>query len=573
MAVLQVLKGSNPGQQFPLEEDRTILGRHPDCNIVLEVGAVSRQHAQILFKQGVYYVEDLDSRNGTQLNGQEVKGRGPQPLANNDRVKICDLLFTFHNEEAARSPASETVDDSNVTFDDEHGSIGQADQVRIDDETPAAASTIMGTLDLRDSRQFGVSVKAEAKLKALIEITETLSASLSIDQVLPKILEALFKVFVQADRGFIMLAEGEDAQLVPKSFRHRRESAESNARISRTIINKVMSDRSAILSADAVSDRRFDMSQSVADFRIRSMMCVPMFSSDGKPLGLIQLDSQDQLQRFEQDDLTVLAGVAHQAAFAVENAQLHETLIHQQAVQQELEFGRQVQQGFLPLDRPHLPGYEFEHYYQPAKQVGGDYYDYIQLPGGRWGVVLGDVSGKGVGAALLMAKLSSEVRYSLLSETSPGRAMERLNDSFSDPRWDDRFVTMVLFTLDPTTHEVKLVNAGHMAPILRRADGTVEELDAETTLPIGVVEGTEYTEHTFTLGPNESLTVFTDGFSEAMNDRRELYGVERLRDRVACPCSGVVDLALSIVEDVRLHIGRQAQNDDQCLVCFGRTDD
>ena len=173
----------------------------------------------------------------------------------------------------------------------------------------------------------------------------------------------------------------------------------------------MLTGKQAVLSADATSDSRFEMSQSIADFRIRSMMCAPLVISDGHAMGAIQIDTLDQRSRFSQDDLDVLAGVAGQAAFALENAQLHEQALKQQGMQRDLELAHKVQQGLLPSAPPRMEGHHFFDFYEPANQVGGDFYDYIRLPGGRLAIVLADVSGKGVSAALVMAKLSAEVRY------------------------------------------------------------------------------------------------------------------------------------------------------------------
>ena len=157
----------------------------------------------------------------------------------------------------------------------------------------------------------------------------------------------------------------------------------------------------------------------------------------------------------------MLASVASQAAIAVDNAQLHENALKQQAVERDLELAHKVQRGLLPARPPQLAGYHFFDFYEPANQVGGDYYDYIELPGGRLAVVLADVSGKGVSAALLMAKLSGEVRYCLASEPTPAAAMNRINASFSRSGWDDRFVTFVLAVLDA---EAARSHAGQRRP-------------------------------------------------------------------------------------------------------------
>src|SRR5205085_1371889 len=144
--------------------------------------------------------------------------------------------------------------------------------------------------------------------------------------------------------------------------------------------------KEAILSADASTDQRFDQSESIADLRIRSVMCAPLVDNEGNALGVIQIDTGDQRHRFSQDDLDVLASVASQAAVAVDNAQLHEQALRQQAVERDLLLAHKVQRGLLPSQPPHIPGYHFFDFYEPANQVGGDYYDYIDLSGGRLAV-------------------------------------------------------------------------------------------------------------------------------------------------------------------------------------------
>lgn len=556
-AVLQVLKGDNSGQVYALDREKMVLGRHPDCDIVLDAGAVSRQHAQILSVNADYFVEDLKSRNGTYVNGQQIQDR--HRLADNDRIKICDLLFTFrakgHGAEppggaSAASLSAEIVDDTGAT----------------------TGSTFLSKLDVSGSREgMRVTVNAEAKLKALMEINHNLGSAIAVEQVLPKILDSLFKVFLQADRGFVVMQENDKAPLIPKAIKHRRASDEEMVRISRTIIRQVMEGKEAILSGDATSDARFDASQSIADFRIRSMMCAPLVDSTGRALGAIQIDTVDQRARFGQDDLDVLVSVANQAALALENAQLHESAMRQQALELDLQLAHKVQQGFLPSSPPAIEGYEVFDFYEPADHVGGDYFDYVPLAGGRMAIVLADVSGHGISAALLTAKLSSEARYCLASEPTPAAAMDRLNVAFSASGWEDKFITFIVAVLDPQQNRVVLVNGGHMAPILRRRDASIVEVGADAAgVPIGVDPDEPYKQFSLTLEPGDSLTLFTDGFSEAMNAENDLYGIGRLQEMLRTPDAGVVQLGDALLADVRQFVGARAQSDDMCLVCFGR---
>ena len=220
-----------------------------------------------------------------------------------------------------------------------------------------------------------------------------------------------------------------------------------------------------------------------------------------------------------------------------------------------------------------MPGYCFFDYYQSARQVGGDYYDYVLLPDDRFAVIVGDVAGKGVSAALLMARLSSDVRFLLASEDDPAVAVEKINAGFSNADWQDKFVTMIVAVVDPKSNQLSLVNAGHMAPLLRRNGGIVEAVSEETAgLPLGVAADIQYEAVHRTLEPGDFVTIFTDGFSEAMNADRELYGLERLMEQVSSSAVDVTDLGRHILDDVRKFVDGYAQSDDMCLACFGRVE-
>lgn len=554
MAGLRAIKGPDSGKRYSLPSDRTVLGRHPDCDIVVDFGAVSRQHAQVIRVGESYFVEDLKSRNGTFVNDELIEGR--HQLKNGDRLRICDLTFSFYE---------------NGDTNDQSGLTGDSSMSVMLDDLVSGNSTIMSKLDVSTGSSYvRVEANPQAKLRAVLEINQSLSKTLSLDEVLPKVLDSLFKIFLQADRGFVVLRMADEA-LVPKAIKFRREDANDTIRISRTVVEEVITNNEAILSADTASDSRFQMAQSIADFRIRSMMVAPLIDSEGKALGIIQIDTQDQRNRFHEEDLEVLAGVAAQAGIAIENAQLHESALEQEAVKRDLEMAHRVQQGLLPSSSPELEGYFFFDFYDAAKEVGGDFYDYVHLPGGRIAVVLADVSGKGVSAALLMARVSSEVRFSLASEPDVAQAVNRINHSFCNSNWEDRFVTMVLIVVDPDQEEVTIVNAGHMSPLLRHQDGKAESLpDDLGGLPLGVDPDYAYQKYARPMEIGDCLALFTDGFSEAMNPKNELYGMERLQDRMADDLPDVTQLGRHILTDVKSFVGGRSQSDDMCLVIVGR---
>ena len=551
MPYLLANNGPDTGRRFELTEAEYIVGRHPDCQIVIDVGAVSRQHAKVMRQGNAYSVEDLHSRNGTFLNNQPVHTR--EELQEGDQIRVCDVVLTFH-EGPLLSPGIQDSSYGAVLVDD-HG----------------APSTIMSKLEVSSSAggSVRVSASAEAKLQALVEINQSLGKALSLDEVLPQVLNSLFKIYVQADRGFIVLRD-DNGRLIPRWTKVRRQKDEDTIRISRTIINRVMDSKEAILSADAASDSRFDMSQSIADFRIRSMMCVPLIDSDAESIGALQIDTVDTGNRYTEEDLELLASIASQASIAINNAQLHEQALKQRAIERELEVANEVQRGFLPSRRPDLEGYQFYDYYRPANHVGGDYYDYMALADGRVAVIVADVVGHGVAAALLMAKLSAESRVALAVHAKPADAITQLNNTLSQTNLD-RFVTLVMAVIHPKKNVMTVVNAGHMAPLVRGANGKLSEPGTDVRgLPLGITDGIDYQQETVKLKPGDLVFMYTDGINEYANAEGEQYGIERIRQRMKSTKETPETLGSGIIQDVRDFAGSGNQEDDMCLVSFCR---
>jgi sigma-B regulation protein RsbU (phosphoserine phosphatase) len=566
--------GPQAGRRYELQGDKWILGRHPDCNIVIEVGAVSRNHCQIVREGSDYKLEDLNSRNGTFVNDEPDKIVGRRTLKIGDVMRVCEVSFTFGTDVPQPLPATPM-----------HGGIGgtlptgplgsKLDGAGLgafiaDDDSKSGGSTIMSKLEVSSSsRGISVSASPEVKLAAMIEIMQNLGKALALDEVLPQVLKSLFKIFVQADRGFIVMLTPDD-KLIPRWVRLRREDANDTLRISRTIIRHVIDSKEAILSADAASDERFEMSQSIADFRIRSMMCAPLLDSEGRAFGALQIDTLDQRQRFTNEDLALLVSTASQAALAIQQAQLHEQAVAQKEMERDMKLAREVQLGFLPDKRPEAAGYEFFDFYQPTADVGGDYFDYITLVDGRVAVIVADVVGHGVAAALLTAKLSSETKFSLYSEPSPSVAVTKLNERLCASNMQ-RFVTMIMVIIDPVKNTATIVNAGHMAPLVRRADGTIEEPSEDIAgLPLGVTDALGYEQCEVEIRPGDTFTLYTDGINESIDANGGFYTIERLRDQVKKHGADIKVCGPAIVEDGKLFLGKAPQVDDMCLVCFGR---
>lgn len=575
---LKVIKGGVPGQLIELQGDRIVFGRHPSSQVVLDNSAISRHHAQILENHGTYFLEDLRSRNGTHLNDVAVRGR--IELHDADEIKLCDYVFQFlmkaptsvRGDKAQKrgGPATRSSQSrETATLDVPSGEI--ALPLSGMSSTPQGSS-IITSVDAGSVQTVRFNVRPEVKLRAVLEISAALGRVLKLDDMLPAILESLFKIFPQADAGFVLLKETGGDKLTVRASRQRTNDDEEDVPVSMTIVNMAMEEKRAVLSADAAGDTRFKSSESVADMRLHSVMCVPLIDQSNQSLGVIQISTGDIAQQFSADDLDLLASVAAQAALAVENAKLHETLIAQRDLDRELEFATQVQLGFLPSEPPLLAGYEFADYYEPAHRIGGDYFDYVLLPNGNVAVAIGDVAGKGVPAALLMARLHASARYHLLSATNPAEAMTSLNAEIATSGLGLRFITLVMAVFNLKTHQIQLANAGHLPPIIRRADGTVESIGVkESGMPLGLGGPQTFREVTISLGPGETCVFYTDGVTEAIDAQGEVYGRKRLSEAVRRAPLAVRDLVHAVVEDVERFYGDLPQRDDVCIVAARRT--
>ncbi len=567
MAVLKKVSPEPAGQLLEIKSDPFVIGRLQECQVILDSTGVSRKHAEIRRAGDRFALVDLHSRNFTFLNGRKLDPDEPAPvLAANDKIKICDVEFVFF---------------PNVPKDPPRKPPSLSDEIAVTDGQHEESSGPIHTLDASRSSSMAAAVKPEVKLKAILEISRNLSSDLKIDTVAPKIIDALMELFPQSERGFLILIDPTTKRLVRKAFKYRpnRRSSlvapftdEVPMSISRSIVNHVIGQKKAILSQDAGADQDLPTSASIADLKIRSVMCVPLLAPDGEVLGIIQLDTSDRRQ-FLQEDLDVLAAVAGQAAVAVQNASMHEKLLRNASLERDLMIAETVQKRFLPQSVPQIPGWEFFAFYQPTFEVGGDYYDFMPLPSNRLGIALGDVAGKGVAAALMMAKFSGETRFCVSTEPSPQLAIEKLNNVLCEAGIDEKFMTMSLCLLDVEAARVTFCSAGHPPLFLRRADGSVEELgDDISGFPLGIMPDWQYKQLEVDIHPGDVLVIYSDGVTDARSPAEEIYDSRdqrRLIKRVAESQGGPESVGKSILQDIReFSLGHQ-QADDITLVCFG----
>jgi len=558
MATLVMLQAGQ-AVSYSLSGDEMVIGRHPDCQIQLDSNMVSRRHAQVMGDGDQFFVEDLGSGNGTFVNGKKISGK--TQLAHEDRLKVGPILFRFESDSKAGAKKTSSVMTTDSNFDFGYSS----------EEDGGAGATIMGAIS-GVGGFGGLDVRPEAKLKAVIEISRNLAGTVDLEKLLPQMLTTLFHIFPAADRGCILLKDEASGEMVPRAFKHRREGEDATVKLSRTIVNKVLEEKTGILSADAASDAQFDASESISNLSIRSMMCVPMLGLSEDPIGIINIDTQNPLQQFQEEDLDLLMSVAGQAALSYESARLMNSYLEKQKQDNEMNIARGVQQGLLPSSVPDVDGYEFFASYHSAQAVGGDYYDIFELPEGKIGLSFGDVAGKGVPGAMIMARMSSCVQNTMRFVHEVGPAVEAINDHMCDSAVEGRFVTYVLAILDTQKHHISLVNAGHMSPMILKPDGTIDEFPEDSIgVPIGVMEGFPFEVVERDLAPGEIVVLFTDGVDEAMNPEGELYTLDRMREFITSNRDkNAAELGQALLADVRRHANGRPQNDDITIMTFGR---
>lgn len=558
---LTIIKGPEEGRSYDLNKEQMKFGRQVTCDIVIPLTSVSREHAQVVQSEGKYFLVDNGSRNGTFLNNNKVDASQARiELKNGDKIRICDMEFMFN------STAGGDTTDAGIDED--------VDETENPEDQPNIESSVAAS-------QLILEAQPAEKLRALLEISANLSKTLDLDPLLPKVAETLFQVFRQADRCFVILAEdGPNPRLMPKVVKTRRAQDESGARFSRTIVKRCLESKQAFTADDASRSDAVGLSQSVVDFRIRSVMCVPLIGPSGKALGVVQLDTQDRAKKFTQDDLKLLWCVANQAAIAMENARFHERTVHDERARAartaDMKLAREVQGSFLPEQEAEANDYYCKAYYKSAQEVGGDYYGYTKLLDGRLAVAIGDVAGKGVPAALIMSKVSSETRFWLLSEPDLPTVVCRINSALY-PALEklSKFVTFETMVIDPVSHNIQIVNAGHMVPLLVPADGSaVRDVvsDEITGLPLGVADEYPYEVKDFSIQPGDCLLLYSDGVSEAMSVKDEAFTTDAIKKTLAA--TPVKDPA-SLVENLRKALdahaaGREYPHDDITIVCVGR---
>lgn len=322
-------------------------------------------------------------------------------------------------------------------------------------------------------------------LATLYRISQAFSSSLDLDEVLDRVMDEVIAT-TRAERGFLMLREPSGAL----AFRVARGMDQQGIdapefQVSRSVVERVAANGQPTLTSDAQTDSWLGGRTSVRILGLRAILCVPL-QLKGSTIGVIYVDNRLQVGVFSPQDLELLAGMAASAAIAIENARLYAIAVDRGRLERELQMAREVQANLIPRQTPTLPGWEFAAAWRPAREVSGDFYDFVPLDGGRLGLVVADVTDKGMPAALFMASTRSVVRASIISRPTAADALTAANRLVCADSGNGMFVTLCYAEIGPESGQAIWVNAGHNPPLLYRAHGQGFSELGRHGLPLGI---------------------------------------------------------------------------------------
>jgi sigma-B regulation protein RsbU (phosphoserine phosphatase) len=543
-AVLEVVSPDGARRYARVVQSPFLIGRGAETGNHLQLTdrRISRECAAIIVEGNKFHIEDRGQRRGLFVNNEKVESR---------ELKDGDII-TFGLEDSyeivfrSSSAASEQDLPHLLT--------------RIENIT----SSEPGSGGLR-------------KLNMLLEATTLLHSQLPLDSVLGTMLDHAVSV-TDADRG--LLLEADAAGKLQVRFARRAGGMRlppESLTPSQTAIQLALRQASPVITEDvAQADKDLQIAQSVVAQRLRSVVVIPLYAMSranadesmvnvkrGQFLGVLYLDSR-RPAAFSKLDRQILDALAADAASILDNARLVERERERQRMEQEINIARDIQQALLPRDFREYPHLSVTGINFPCLSVGGDYFDVFPLSDNRTAFLIADVSGKGLGAALLTTMLQGALSAMSLG-TDPAIVFNHVNKFLCGHAEIGRYATMFFGILDQDGH-LEFINAGHPSPILLRR-GVAEEAFSEGSFPVGLVPEAEYTAVCLKLEPGDTMVLFSDGVTEAMDPEEELYGVPRLREllngRLECPLE---DLQKCVLESVETFTRGASQADDLTLL-------
>ena len=526
---------------MPLSGGRLAVGRSSSVELSFPDDAgLSRQHFALEAVGGDWTVQDLGSKNGTFVNGIPLKAR--LALRPGDRITAGHLTIIYAAEESAPGV---------VVFEGGEAAL----------PTTSMLVTSLGDANRTIVVEPGGGAKPSAAMQALIHAGQELAERRPLADLFPLILDLAIQA-VNAQRGVLLLLD-EAGQLTPKA--HKGDAF----RISTAVRDRVIGEKSSMLVRDAQLDDAFKGRMSIVEQKVHTMMAVPLETKD-RIIGLIYVDSPLVLREFTRNDLSLLTVMANVAAIRIEHARLAEVEAAERVMQRDLTQAAEIQGGMLPARAPEIPGVDLAGFNVPCRTVGGDYYDFFPY-GGSVGLALGDVSGKGMPASLMMMALHARVHVLAESPGDLGAFMARLNKATCAACPSNRFITFFFSVLDGATGELRFANAGHNPPVIVRAAGDAEMLEGGGPV-LGVLSIAPYSEQSASLAPGDLLVLYSDGVTEANNPDFDEFGEERfvrvLTENRARPASQIVEAVTTALKEFT---AGAPQTDDITLVVARRT--
>ena len=524
--------------EIELDLSRLRIGRSSANDLILKDPNVSRRHAEIEQRDDGYYVLDVGGKNGTSVNDRRINE--PTMLCRGDRVRLGASLLVFGASTA-----------SNVEFSG----------------APLSSDSATTSLRANEVRTpiTGANVPSAA-MNLIMEADQELVFNRPLDELLHSIMDIAGRAAPYEVGVLALLEEGE---LVPKVVRVPAQEEGRTISISSTISDHVINKQQSVLVVDALSDDRFSKGQSIAAQHIKSVMCVPLWNNRNV-IGLIYADSRRGVGLYSQETLRVLTHLGSIAAIKIENARLFARELAARRMEDELQKAAEIQRGLMPRGAGTIPGYTIRGRSVPCQAVGGDYFDYVDLPGGRFGIALGDVAGKGLPASLLMTHVHASVRALCDLDIPLDQLVSRLNRLLSRDVPDNRYVTFFFGILDPGEHTLAYVNAGHNPPIMVRGSDSVEFL-AVTGPPIGLFADAKHQAEKINLAAGDLLMIYSDGVTEADDAEGNEFGEKRLASILEAAHTGALDdIVERVGDEVEKHIAGRPPQDDVTLLALKR---
>ncbi len=542
---LVFLAGPIAGRRYPLEAGEYVIGRRSDCQIFVPDMRVSRQHARIISKGESWCLEDLGSNNGTYINGARLIET--LPIRVDDEITIADNRIRVEGDVGESERERHKSDGARVTIVPGHGPV-----IRSRDERHTMIST--GMASLADQRAVRL---IERKLEALTEVLFATAAADSAETLLEHVVAALLDLFPQAiDVG--ILVENERTHELEVTVQRRRATVTTPPgplRVPGTIIQHVVDGHRAVL-----------LGENSGGDTLGTRMGAPL-AYHGTHYGVVYVESARL--GFRQEDVDLLQAIATQVGLAMHATHISAQLAQRERLERDLRVARQIQRSLLPASVPSVPGLDFAVHYEPAYQIGGDFYDFIWHDPQHLGLAIGDVSGKAISAALYMARLTSELRTRAPLDKTPAKLLGRVNQDMAVLGDDGMFATLVYCIYDLEHHGLVFTNAGHCVPLVRRGDRVFAlEADRAHTPPLGVTPTLDAGEARVQLRPGDLFVMVSDGILEARNTLGEEYGQDRLMRRLREVTGSAQDVVKAILGDLDQHTHQAGQGDDMTIVAM-----